>query len=55
MRGRKLTQHDRSGFINEATPGHAKDGMLALPRGIFFAENWQVLIRRIFSHGLPQT
>ena len=54
MRSRELTEHDRGSFIEETTASHAKDGMLALPfRGqISFAENWQILIRRIFRHRL---
>ena len=39
--GRELSQHDRGRFIDEATSGHAEDGMFTQPFGrqVLFADN----------------
>ena len=47
---RELSQHDRGRFIDETASGHAEDGMFTLPFGrqVFFADNGQIFMRRIF-------
>ena len=50
--GRKLSQHDRCGLINQAAPSHTKKGTFSLPGGwqIFLADGGQVLVRSIFRN-----
>ena len=47
---RKLSQHDRGRFIDEAAAGDAENGMFTKPVGrqAFFTENGQIFMGRIF-------
>src|ERR1700722_19613998 len=47
-----LTEHDRSGFIDETTPSDAEHRVFPLPvrRQVFFAYSWQVFVWSIFRH-----
>src|SRR6185312_11789515 len=51
---RKLSEHDRSRFIDETSSSQAKNWMFTEPIGwqVFFADNGQVFVRRIFRDAL---
>ena len=50
----ELREHDRCRFIDQTTSGHAENGMVTLSfrQQSHFAEDRQMLIRRIFRHAL---